>query len=52
MDIFTLFTWLFLMAGFLLLLFRTFWGQPQVRPDLLAGGLLCWLIATILERLG
>jgi hypothetical protein len=52
MDIFTLLIWLFLLAGALLLLFRTFWGQPPARPDLLAGGLLCWLIATILERLG
>lgn len=53
MDIFTLLIWLFLVAGVLLLFFRTFWGQPAgVRPDLLAGGLLCWLVATVLERLG
>lgn len=40
-----------LIFGAALLLIRTFWGQPQARPDLLAGGLLCWLTAVILEHL-
>ena len=40
---------LFLLAGGVLLLLRTFWGQPAVRPDLLAGGLLCWLIAYFIQ---
>lgn len=39
-----------LIAGALLLGFRTFWGQPAVRPDPLAGGLLCWIVAYLLER--
>lgn len=53
MDATTLIMWFFLIAGALLFLFRTFWpGQPGIRPDLLAGGLLCWIIAYILERVG
>ena len=51
MNAMTLIIWLFLLAGALLFLFRTFWGQPQVRPDLLAGGLLCWIVAYMLERI-
>lgn len=43
---------LLLLAGALLLAWRTFMGQPAVRPDLLAGGLLCWLVAYILQNLG
>jgi hypothetical protein len=41
-----------LLAGAFLFVFRTFWGQPGVRPDLLAGGLLCWIVAYLLERIG
>ena len=40
---------LLLLAGALLFFFRTFWGQPAVRPDLMAGGLLCWIVAYILQ---
>lgn len=41
-----------LIVGAVLLGIRTFWGQAPVRPDMLAGGLLCWIVAYILERLG
>lgn len=51
MDIIIL---ILLIVGAVLFGIRTFWpaGQPGIRPDLLAGGLLCWIVAVILERIG
>lgn len=48
----TLIMWLFLLAGAILLFLRAFWFYALPRPDLLAGGLLCWIIAYMLERIG
>ena len=52
MDPLTLIMWFFLLAGVILLALRTFFFYALPRPDLLAGGLLCWLIAYMLERVG
>jgi hypothetical protein len=41
-----------LILGAVLFGIRMFYGQPAVRPDFLAGGLLCWIVAYLLERLG
>lgn len=49
MDIFIL---VLLIIGAVLFGIRAFWGQAPARPDFLAGGLLCWIVAVILERLG
>jgi hypothetical protein len=49
MEIFVL---VLLILGAVLFGIRTFYGQPGVRPDFMAGGLLCWIVAVILDRLG
>jgi hypothetical protein len=41
-----------LILGAVLFFIRMIWGQPAVRPDFLAGGLLCWIVAYLLERIG
>lgn len=43
-----------LIIGAVLLGIRTFFPQvqPVARPDLLAGGLLCWIVAVIVDRIG
>lgn len=40
-----------LIIGAVLFGIRAFWGNPA-RPDLLAGGLLCWIVAVIVEHMG
>lgn len=34
-----------LVVGAAAFAFRIFWPQPQPRPDLIALGLFCWLVA-------
>jgi hypothetical protein len=48
----TLLILVLLILGALLFGIRTFYGQPGIRPDFMAGGLLCWIVAYLLERIG